>query len=55
MDKFKAWAASRSLDAAAEYSARGRAYRELTDARLAEKWAAAFRSTVRQPGRADFR
>jgi hypothetical protein len=55
VDKFKVWSASRSLDAAAEYSARGCAYRELTDARLAEKWAAAFRSTVRQPDRADFR
>ena len=55
MHEFKIWASSRALDAAAVYAARGRAYRRLSDARLAEKWAAAFRATVRNPARADFR
>ena len=52
---FKLWAASRSLDAAAIYAARGRRHRSLSDAELAEKWAAAFRTTVKSPARADFR
>ena len=55
MREFKVWAASHALDAAAGYAARGRGFRHLSDARLAEKWAAAFRSTVRHPGRGDFR
>ena len=55
MDEFKVWAACRSIDLAAEYAERGRAYQALSDALLEEKWAAAFRSTVRHPGRADFR
>jgi hypothetical protein len=55
MREFKIWAASRSMDAAAAYAARGRAYQGLSDARLAEKWAAAFRSTLRHPARSDLR
>ena len=55
MRNFKSWAASRSLDAAAAYAARGRPYRELSDARLADKWTVAFRSTVQHPARADLR
>jgi len=55
MRKFKIWAASRSLDAAATYAACGRRYRGLSDAELAEKWAAAFRATVKNPARTDFR
>jgi len=49
------WAGCRALDAAAAYAARGRAYRAFSDAHLAEKWAAAFRATVRHPDRADLR
>ena len=55
MRKFKVWAASRSLDAAATYAVCGRRYRGLSDAELAEKWAAAFRATVKNRARADFR
>jgi hypothetical protein len=55
MREFKALAGSRALDAAAAYAARGRCFRGLSDARLAEKWAAAFRSTVHHPDRADLR
>jgi len=55
MRKFKVWAASRSLDAAATYAACGRRYRGLSDAQLAEKWAGAFRATVKNPARTDFR
>ena len=55
MRKFKVWAASRSLDAAATYAACGRRYRGLSDAELAEKWAAAFRATVNNRARTDFR
>ena len=55
MRNFKLWAASRSLDAAATYAACGRRYRGLSDAHLAEKWAAAFRATVKNPARTDFR
>ena len=55
MRKFKIWAASRSLDAAATYAACGRRYRGLSDAELAEKWAAAFRATVKNRARTDFR
>jgi hypothetical protein len=55
MRKFKIWAASRSLDAAATYAACGRRYRGLSDADLAEKWAIAFRATVKNPARTDFR
>ena len=55
MREFKFWSASRSMDAAAAYAARGRPYCRLSDARLAEKWAAAFRATVRQPDRPEFR
>ena len=55
MRKFKVWAASRSLDAAATYAACGRRYRGLPDAQLAEKWAGAFQATVKNPARTDFR
>ena len=55
MRNFKFWAASRSLDAAAAYAARGRPYRALSDARLADKWTVAFRSTVQHPARSDLR
>ena len=55
MTEFKVWATSRSLDAAAEYAMRGRVYRDLSDAGLAEKWAAAFRATVRHPDRPGLR
>ena len=55
MQEFKVFAAGRAMDAAAAYAARGRAYQGLSDARLAEKWAAAFRSTVRHPARSDLR
>ena len=55
MRKFKVWAASGSLDAAATYAACGRRYRGLSDAELAEKWAAAFRATVKNRARTDFR
>ena len=55
MRNFKVWAASRSLDAAAAYAARGRPYRALSDARLADKWTVAFRSTVQHPARSDLR
>ena len=37
------------------YAARGRRHRGLSDAELAEKWAAAFRTTVKSPSRTDFR
>ena len=55
MRKFKVWAASRSLDAAATYAECGRRYGGLSDAVLAEKWAVAFRATVKNPSRTDFR
>jgi hypothetical protein len=55
MRDFKTRAASQSLDAAAAYAARGRPHRELSDALLADKWTAAFRSTVQHPERADLR
>ena len=54
MNSFDSLTTSQSL-AAANYAARGRVHRDLPEQLLAEKWAAAFRATVRAPGRTDLR